>query len=188
MGGPVAIMNWWLSQPGAPLFAKIDNDVILPTGWLEAAERVMVAHPELDILGLEPPQSRTCAPWRAQEEHDRLDVPESSFAGGLEGFAPAHSVGGVAVIRRSAFYGKPEMRQVRIYGGFYHWQLQHASVLKGWIVPPLKLFLLDRVPVEPWLSLSVEYIRKGWQRPWTNYDLRDRALWEWFTSPRPASL
>ena len=35
---------------------------------------------------------------------------------------------------------------------------------------PLKVFLLDRLPGEPWASLSRKYIAKGWQRAWSGYD------------------
>ena len=66
-GGPVAIMNHFLGiRPGQPMaggpgvhriFAKIDNDVMVPPGWLDRALAVMDSRPELDLLGLEPPSS-----------------------------------------------------------------------------------------------------------------------------------
>ena len=58
-GSPAAVMNQVFREPGAPdIIAKIDNDVIVPPGWLDACWRVMVEHPELDLLGIEPPASR----------------------------------------------------------------------------------------------------------------------------------
>ena len=65
-GGPVAIMNHYLSGPGAEIFAKVDNDCIVPPGWLDQSLAVMEAHPELDLLGIEPPASRTPAPWTSK--------------------------------------------------------------------------------------------------------------------------
>jgi hypothetical protein len=66
------------------------------------------------------------------------------------------------------------------YGGFTDWQLLHKEVRKGWILPPLKVFLLDRLPMEPWASLSRKYIAAGDQRPWANYKPADAHLWSWW--------
>ena len=71
------------------------------------------------------------------------------------------------------------------YGGFTEWQLENATV-KGWIVPPLNVILLHRIPVEPWVSLSRSYIAKGWQRAWSSYDPA-HPFWEWWT-PKHATV
>ena len=201
-GGPVAIMNHYLSQHGAEIFAKIDNDVIVPQNWLEQCLSVMEAHPELDLLGIEPPASRTPAPWH------RGPVPEApeikwlersipprfddlqgvgtirypSMACHLPPYAPCDSIGGIGFMRRSAFVNREPMKPhgQNGVGGFTDWQLRNADVCKGWIVPPLSLFLLDRLPVEPWASLSKQYIAEGVQRAWTNYPASASHLWEWW--------
>jgi hypothetical protein len=176
--GPVAIMKDYLSRPGADLFAKIDNDTIVPPRWLEAAIAVMEAHPELDLLGIEPPASRTPAPWGGLP-----DLPEERVAWDRPGYVSSEMIGGIGLMRRRAFERRREM-QVHGplgVGGFSDWQLRHPEIVKGWIIPPLRLFLLDRLPVEPWASLSSRYIAEGAQRPWTNYDRARHELWDWWT-------
>ena len=175
-GGPVAIMNAYLAGPGTPIFAKIDNDVIVPPGWLDRCLGVMEKYGHncgLDLLGIEPWESRTPAPWtNGKREPDfwERDLP----------FVSCNSIGGIGLMRRSAFATADQMKPRAIYGGFTDWQLQHSEVQKAWIYPSLDLFLLDRLPVEPWATLSKEYIRTGRQRPWTNYDPADSALWDWW--------
>lgn len=184
-GGPVAIMNAFLDTRGTDVFAKIDNDVIVPRLWLESCLQVMNLHPELDLLGIEPPASRT--PSRAGGK--RMEEPE--FKGPLVKSSPAvfgygvtPSIGGIGLMRRSAWKACDRMTVsgFRGVGGFTSWQLAANSVTKGWIAPPLKVFLLDRLPIEPWVSLSDRYIAGGVQRPWERYDLKDSDLWDWWTA------
>lgn len=177
-GGPVDGMLDTLKQPGAPIFAKVDNDVIVPPGWLGSALEVMQNHPELDLLGLEPPLSRTPAPWSPPRRW--VKVPEYEVKNALEDYALCDSIGGVGLMRRRAFAGRPAMVPHSTYGGFTNWQLENPDVTKGWIVPPLSLFLLDRLPLEPWATLSKQYIAAGVQRPWTNYGPEAAALWRWW--------
>lgn len=179
-GGPVAIMSHFLSWPGTEIFAKIDNDVILPPGWLDQCLQVMEANPELDLLGIEPPASRTHAPWNVGL---KVEAPENRIAGNNAGYARCDAIGGIGLMRRRAFAGRCPMQPhgPNGVGGFTDWQFRHADVCKGWIVPPLKLFLLDRLPMEPWASLSRKYIAEGIQRPWTNYALESAPqLWDWW--------
>jgi hypothetical protein len=173
---PVALMNDFLRRNiSISLFAKIDNDVIVPPGWLNAAASVMESHPELDLLGLEPPMSRTRAPW------SHMDPPQPELqAKPGSGYAACDSIGGIGLMRRSAFANRREMRPFSTYGGFTDWQQQHSEVKRGWIVPPINLFLLDRLPIQPWANLSRKYIRQGWQRPWANYSLATKPLWNWW--------
>jgi hypothetical protein len=184
-GGPVAIMLAYLDRPDAgEVFAKIDNDVIVPPGWIDAAVDVMARRPELDLLGLEPPRSRTPAPWARGK---RPATPELDGPPGLHnycGYALCDAIGGVGLMRSSAFAGRGRMRPHATYGGFTNWQIENPDVTKGWIVPPLSLFLLDRLPFEPWLGLSRQYIAAGHQRPWTNYGPEAAALWEWWIASR----
>lgn len=185
LGGPVAIMNHYLSQPGgADIFAKIDNDVILPPGWLDQSLEVMRKFPELDLLGIEPPASRTPAPWR--NGGAKVEIPEYRQDLNHVGYARCDAIGGIGLMRRSAFAGRPPMQPYgpNGVGGFTDWQLRFADVCKGWICPPLKVFLLDRLPFEPWASLSKKYIAEGIQRPWTNYpEGAASELWDWWGKP-----
>lgn len=176
--GPVAIMNEFLGRDGSQIFVKIDNDVIVPPGWFEAGLAVMEANPELGLLGIEPPASRTSAPWSTAT---RLPPPELS-ADPTCGYARCAMIGGIGFMRRSAFAGREPMKPYGPLGvgGFSDWQLRHPEVVKGWIVPPLNVFLLDRLPVEPWASLSKKYIADGVQRPWTSYPPEVSALWAWW--------
>lgn len=182
-GGPVACMNAYLERPGAEILCKIDNDVIVPPDWLDRSLAVMEAHPELDLLGIEPPMSRTRP---AGNSGPRIPAPEltgpvTSLPGNGFGYAPCRSIGGVGLMRRSAFArGKMMPHGFNGVGGFTDWQIAHPEVVKGWITPPLDLFLLDRMPQPRWRRLSEEYIAKQWQRPWGLYDEADHALWDWW--------
>jgi hypothetical protein len=203
VGGPVAIMNHYLagfqadqypfSPATADLWAKIDNDVIVPPGWLEECVDVMARYPELDLLGIEPPLSRTRAPWRPRTA--TVVVPEECHeltAGGWpvynHTFAKTDSIGGIGLFRRRAWENRPGMQPFSTYGGFTDWQITqgkaHAGPGKplviGWKVPPLKLFLLDRMPMHPYSDLNELYLRTHQQRPWTLYSeetARELAGW-----------
>ena len=193
LGGPVAIMSDYLEHSGLvsdSIFAKIDNDVIVPPGWLKQCLAVMEAHPELDLLGIEPPASRTPAPWLTGRsipapEHDgtRAHVADVNSR---HGWVPCDAIGGIGLMRRRAFANRPPMQPhgPNGVGGFTDWQWRNKDVVKGWIVPPLKVFLLDRLPVEPWASLSKQYIAEGIQRPWTNYSPEAHDLWDWWLTTR----
>jgi hypothetical protein len=180
--GPVAVMSRYLSKDGPAIFAKIDNDTIVPPGWLTAALAVMAAHPELGLLGIEPPASRTPAPWMAGFRHD---APEHKVTDpSRSGYATCDMIGGIGLMRRSAFASIADDPMIphahNGVGGFSDWQRRHPEVIKGWITPPLNVFLLDRLPIEPWATMSKTYIARGWQRPWTNYAAADSALWDWW--------
>lgn len=153
-GSPVGVMNDYLSRDDeTEYFAKIDSDVMLPHGWLDECISVMDAHPELDLLGIE-------AVGRVGD--------------GPRTYKRAEHVGGIGLFRRRAFKTLPEP-QGRF--GFTAWQAR-PEVVTGWIQPSLNVVLLDRVPVDPWLSLSNEYEAKGWQRPWPKYSVNDPS-WKW---------
>lgn len=197
-GGPVQIMNHYLSVcPANTTFVKIDDDVMLPPGWDLKVWGVMDRHPELGFLGIEPYMSRTPAPWalqRAVPKPDRdgpvvmadnikasdLPVTEKYVTSGFCGYAPTEAVGGIGAFRARAFYGRSAMIQHSKYGGFTDWQIAHPEIVKGWLYPAMPIFLLDRLPFEPWLKLSKQYIADGKQRPWTNYPDDTKGLWEWW--------
>jgi hypothetical protein len=175
---PVDIMKDFLARDGSEIFAKIDNDTIVSPGWWGGLA-VMETHPELGLLGIEPPASRTAAPW-AHGKRPAAPELEECYRHGIPGYVPCESIGGIGFMRRSAFAGREPMRAHSGYGGFQDWQMANPDVARGWIRPPLQVFLLDRLPIEPWASLSREYIARGWQRSWTNYDPADSALWNWW--------
>lgn len=162
-GSPVSVMNHYLSALDATnneIFAKIDNDTMVPPGWLGAALQVMDAHRNLDLLGI--------------EAHRSLGVEANGVA---RAFEPASFIGGIGLMRQGSFITLP-----RPSGrfGFTAWQEKSPWVTKGWLKPALPVFLLDRLPREPWQSLSAEYVAKGWQRPWGQYEEKDRDLWSWW--------
>lgn len=184
LGGPASIMSNYLMKSKADIFAKIDNDVMVPPGWLDKCLIPMnYEEPQLDLLGIEPWMSRTPHYLGSKPVvHPELDGIAMKLAEitGDPQYARCDSIGGIGLMRRSAFLKYPNLVQHSIYGGFTEWQLSHRDIVKGWMVPPLNVFLLDRMPIEPWRSLSVDYISKGWQRPWTNYPI-DNPFWSWYT-------
>lgn len=88
-------------------------------------------------------------------------------------------IGGIGLMRGRAFEGQ-RMPKPNGRFGFTIWQKHHPAVVKAWLRPSLPVFLLDRMPMEPWRSLSVEYVANGWQRQWDAYTEADRPLWNWW--------
>jgi len=140
--------------------AKLDNDTIVPPGWLPAMLDVLHRHPEVDLLGIE-------------AHYPVAPAPPNGY-----GYKVAPFIGGIGVFRRTAFEG-PMPKGRDIYFGFTEWQDKTPGLVKGWINPALAVCLLDRLPFEPWASLSMDYVRKGWQRPWPKYDPSQKILWSW---------
>lgn len=159
-GGPVAIMNDYLRGHDAPIFGKIDDDTMVPAGWLDTCLEVMDKHPVVDLLGIE-------AFYQV--------VPEKCE----RGYVAAKHIGGIGLMRTSAF--EKEKPKARGRFGFTEFQHEHPEIIKGWLNPSLPVFLLDRLPIEPWFSLSKQYEAKGWQRPWPHYsEDTHKHLWEWW--------
>lgn len=159
-GSPVAIMNDYLGRPGSEIFCKLDNDVIVPPGWLNDCMAVM-DRGEVDLLGIE--AFRNVVPCPAERIAD-----------------PAAFIGGIGLMRRSAFASLP-VPAGRF--GFTEWQERNTDVRKAWLDPALPVCLLNLLPFEPWASLSAEYVKRGWQRPWPDPYRPDQAdLWEWWVS------
>lgn len=157
-GSPVAVMNDYLRRADSELFAKIDSDVCLPQGWLTAMTGVLEAHPDVELLGME--AGRTWLIGRDGREWDGVYEPEQ-----------ASHIGGVGLMRTSAFTSRPPLIDYGARLGFDHWQKEH-DVPRAWIAPDLMVPLLDRLPYEPWLSISSGYRDQGWQRPHGVYDER----------------
>lgn len=152
---PVAIMNWFITEVKPEVFAKIDNDTMLPLFWLEECTAAMVRHPHVDLLGIEPMYE--CQPGQVERECVR-----------------ASHIGGIGLMRGRVFDTLPVPNKVF---GFTGWQKQRPEVIKAWLRPALPVVLLNKLPIEPWHSLSVKYRAMGWQRPWETYTENDRQLW-----------
>ena len=180
-GSPAAVTLAYIQKHDPePLFVKLDNDVIVPPEWLNRVHAVMLTHPELHFLGIEPPNSRVP---HFENRGTRSLQPENDPQYSTQCFAPCNSIGGIGAMRTEVFLKySADLLPHSIYGGFTEWQLKHREINKGWINPPLDVFLLDRMPVEPWLSLSARYIREGNQRQWSRYPL-DNPYWRWWSQP-----
>jgi len=174
---PVAIMNSYIQRYDAPYFVKVDNDVIVPPLWLDKCVEVMSSSVHLDLLGIEPAWSRTQSPWSGNSQ---AVVDPNEIVFGHMRAIPCTAIGGIGMMRRECFFDSGLPRPHSIYGGFTDWQWQNKKLIKGWIAPSLKLFLLDRMPMAPWKDLSVQYIFKKWQRPWTDYSPDIAHLWNWW--------
>ena len=166
-GSPVGVMNHFLRRSNADAFAKIDNDIVVPPGWLDALRETMEGNEEIELLGAQPGMSG----FRPGAETE-VDV------------TAATHIGGVGLMRRSAFRQGRSLPVANGRFGFTEWQHEH---LPGsfWICPDLRLFELDRLPVEPWRSLREGYVLDGGralQREWPRYKkgMAD-DYWAWFT-------
>jgi hypothetical protein len=159
-GSPVQAMSHFFEQATAPIAAKVDNDTMLPPGWLGQSLAVMDHHPELHFLGLE------------------AVVPYHSDPAISRSFQPAAFISGLGLYRRAVF-ARSRPQAVSRWFGFEDWQAaQGPKLVRGWLSPALPVFLLDRLPFEPWRSLTADYVSRGWQRPWPPYDPACE-LWEW---------
>jgi hypothetical protein len=160
---PVAIANDFIRQWAyEDIFCKVDNDTMVPPGWLGECLSLMDRYPRLDLLGIEALDGMPCS------------------ADGPRVIQDAAFTGGIGLFRRRAFHGRPlPIANGRF--GFGAWQEKHPELQKGWITPCLPVFLLNRLPFEPWQSLSAEYVRKGWQRPWPDpYTMEEEHKWGWW--------
>jgi len=167
IGSPVGVMNHFLARSKARIFAKIDNDIVVPPGWLENMLSVMEADPDLMLLGMEPGMSAQ----PASPEND-----QSCWT-----WTPATHIGGVGLMRRQAFDGHPPLVPDGRFG-FTEWQHTYEPV-RGWIEPDLRCFPLDMIPVEPWTTITEAYKKVPGgrlQRDWSTYDPAMSYYWDWF--------
>lgn len=133
----------------APMLAKIDNDVIVCPGWLDTMHEVLTGSERLDALGMEPGFGA-----------------HYSFTFGLTEkrvWKPARWIGGVGLFRTSIFR-RGRLRQNDRYFGLTAFWRRYARC--GWVTPDLPVFLLDKLPLEPWRSLTKQYVLRGWSREW----------------------
>jgi GT2 family glycosyltransferase len=159
-GSPVLAMRQFIQTATAPMLAKIDNDAMMPPGWLRESLDVFARHPHLDLLGTEAMYAVDPRPL----------VPRT--------FTPAPFISGLGLYRRRVFLAScPEAYEK--WFGLKEWQqAQGPSLVRGWITPALPVFLLDRCPLEPWPTLTEQYIARGWMRRWPKYDPAS-TLWSW---------
>lgn len=159
---PPAIMNRYISQSQVDVFAKIDNDIVVPPGWLGDMLGVMERNPEVELLGMEAGRGNGQKPdWD-----------------GVYRFEDGSHMGGVGLLKVDTFLRRTRMPEDRGRFGFTEWQLEYQPV-RGWVNPDLPVVSLDRVPFEPWLSFSRDYVEKDWQRPWGTYHAR-ADYWDWW--------
>jgi len=173
-GNPVAVMLDFLRTGAAGWFARIDNNVIVPPGWLERCVATIEMHPQLDLLGIEAP-----AGTREYELENVMSVRQYRDAG-TSSYARCDAVGAIGLMRAAVFQDRESLRQRSTDEDFADWQRQRPRLVKGWILPPIKLFLLDRLPHDPWSGLSRIYAARGWQRPRKSYGPEASALWAWW--------
>lgn len=168
-GGPVAAANLYLQRKSKPAaFAKIDNDTMVPPGWLTEMLRLLHEHPDVDLLGMAPLHGNPVP----------CPFPERTVK-----YAPW--VDGNGVWRRRTFKGRELPVPAHANGrfGMTEWQGNQPEIIKAWAAPDLPVFQLDLLPIEPWLSQSEIYIQKGWQRRWPNWTFPPgaSAYWDWWT-------
>ncbi len=158
-GAPAATMNDYLATCEAPKFVKLDNDIAVPPGWNSVLEDVMMRHPNVELLGMEYGQT--------------LPGPPED---GVYHAMPCRHIGGVGMMRTSAFHRLPSI-MARGRSGFTEWQHRWCPS-RAWVNPDLPVVHLDRLRHDRWGDLAAEYIANGWMRDWGPYDLSVRH-WEW---------
>jgi glycosyltransferase involved in cell wall biosynthesis len=160
--GPVAAMNWYLDQvwPADGTFVKIDNDYVVCPGWLDDLTAAASANLNVEAIGFAP---QFGPPLPASAHRD---------------VEPSRFIGGIGLIRHRIFEAcRPVSGGRHGWGAFQH---RHPHLATGWLRPDLPTFELDRLPFEPWLSLSVEYGARGWQRTWDTYLPNPDDYWAWW--------
>jgi glycosyltransferase involved in cell wall biosynthesis len=160
-GGPVRAINHAVDNAETDVLVKIDNDLLLCPGWLDALLSVLAKDARLDVLGFEAGFGEGLAP---------ADAERTSYE--------ARHVGGIGAIRTRIFRG----RRPKAHGqnGMFGWTdfMRHHAVC-GWLTPDLPCPLLDHLPFEPWVSLAAEYCARGWSRSWPTYPGSMAPYWEW---------
>jgi glycosyltransferase involved in cell wall biosynthesis len=159
-GAPAATMNDFLATCEAPLFAKIDNDIAVPPGWLDVMNDVMMRYGDLELLGMEYGQTLPGPPADG-EEYKAM---------------PCRHIGGVGLMRTAGFFSRPPIGS-RGRSGFTEWQHRYQP-RRAWVTPDLPVVHLDRLRHRRWKRLAEEYIEKGWSRDWGSYDYAVKH-WDW---------
>lgn len=156
---PVAAMVNFIRSARAPMLAKVDNDAMMPPAWLRQSLEVMDRHPELLLLSTEAMN------------------PHSDDSQAVRSYTSSEFVSGLGLYRLQAF-ARSVPTPMGKYFGLEEWQMAQPNLVRGWINPGICVFLLDRLPFEPWLTYSKNYMASGWQRDCYRYDPAS-TLWNW---------
>lgn len=155
-----------MDSPEPEAFVKIDNDICLPPGWLPRLLGAAHRFPDYELIGME-------AGWTGPQQPQ---LPRERY-----GVTKSRHIGGVGLMRsRSFLHRKPIPLALGKNGraGFTIWQ--HRFHLRaGWLTPDLPVVQLDRIPAEPWRTLSERYIELGWARAWDPYTSDMEGWWSW---------
>ena len=178
---PVRTMLQFLAETerdAAPVFAKLDSDIVVPPGWLERMCSVMDRNPWLELLGMEAGQAQGTAGFPPPSPDPLVLAPEQYT------WVESSHIGGVGLMRRSAFTERP---QIKAYGrfGFTEWQHTYKPT-RGWIAPDLLTCDLSKRPGQPWEHLSWQYVAKGWERQWPTQEGMDPVYWAWWPDQEAA--
>ena len=161
-----ATMNDFVALTDAEYFVKIDNDIALPPDWLGVMRDVGMRNPDYDLIGME--AGWTGKPQGKQSRRNYM-------------VTPARHIGGVGLMRTEAFTRRraiPLSLGKNGRAGFTIWQYR-SSPNAGWVTPDLAVVQFDRLPIEPWLSLSARYVEEGWARSWGPYEHDMHGWWKW---------
>jgi hypothetical protein len=163
LGSPVSVMNHYIRRATGEMFAKVDNDIIVPPDWLIDLVDVMESDPDLELLGMQP------------------DMAKGVWEPGMPRYQECSHIGGVGLMRVSAFRGNDRsLPTANGRFGFTEWQHEYEPK-RAWIRPDLMTFELDRLPVEPWKSIADDYKERGLNRDWEPYPREMSRYWDWWT-------
>lgn len=160
--GPPGVMLDYLRHDPSEVFVKIDSDIAVPEHWLE--DLTAGWDDQVELLGMEIGMPHGLNAGMGLEEGERTWV-------------PARHIGGVGMMRLAAFTGRGPIQPDGRFG-FTEWQHTYTPK-RGWIFPEINAPCLDRLPVEPYVSLSHQYEILGWQRSWWKYPLDASRYWDW---------
>jgi glycosyltransferase involved in cell wall biosynthesis len=159
-------MNDFVALTEAERFVKIDNDIAMPPGWLNILLDVAARNPDTELLGME---AGWTGPYRSRQPSRHYTV------------IPAEHIGGIGLMQTQAFIRRrpiPASLGKNGRAGFTIWQ-HRCGPTAGWIAPDLAVVQLDRIPEEPWETLSARYVEEGWARAWEPYRDDMRLWWKW---------
>ncbi len=161
-----ATMNDFVALTECEQFVKVDNDVCMPPDWLGILLDVSARNPDFDIVGVE---AGWTGPFRGKQPRRHYTI------------TPAKHIGGVGLMRTEAFTRRrpiPLSLGKNGRAGFTIWQ-HRCGPSTGWLTPDLAAVQLDRIPDEPWASLSARYVEEGWAREWGPYTADMHKWWKW---------
>lgn len=161
---PLAVLLDCVKGNPCGRIAKVDNDALMPPGWLNIATDVLNRNPELDLLGI------------GYRDDYRPDDPPTTFS-----FTPARFVGGIGLFRIRVLRGIPIAEyDLRQWNG-----INQADMNVGWLTPGLPVILLDKIRFEPWKTYAARYCQCGYHRDWGKYSPKEDFFDWWSDSFHP---